>query len=143
MDGKTSLKNLFACGECSYTGLHGANRLASNSLLEALVYADRIINYLCKNFPSKATKTLPERNDKGTFLLGNSDVIQQKTEELQRLMRRFAGIVRNTTNLKLASLQLEKLYFETEALYQQRILTTALSQLRNMVNMAHLIINHS
>src|SRR5690606_4231947 len=118
-------------------------RLASNSLLEALVYADRIFNYLFKNFPSKATKTLPEWNDKGTFLLGNSDVIQQKTEELQRLMRRFAGIVRNTTNLKLASLQLEKLYFETEALYQQHNLTTALSQLRNMVNVAHLIIKHS
>ncbi len=143
MDGKTSLKNLFACGECSQTGLHGANRLASNSLLEALVYADRIFNYLCKHLPNKTTKTIPKWNDESTDLLRSSEVVQQKTEELQRLMRRFAGVVRNTKDLKSASLQLEKLYFETEGLYQKHKLNTGLSQLRNMVNMAHLIIQQS
>lgn len=143
MDGKTSLKNLFACGECSHTGLHGANRLASNSLLEALVYSDRIFNYLCKHLPSRTTKTIPEWNDEGTVLLKSSETLQKKTEELQRLMRRFAGVVRNNKELMEASVQLEILYFETEALYQKHKLNTVLSQLRNMVNVAHLIIQQS
>ncbi len=143
VDGKTSLKNLFACGECSYTGLHGANRLASNSLLEALVYADRIFQYLCKHQPSQTTKTIPDWNDEGTVFLQGAEILQQKTEELQRLMRSNAGVVRNNSNLRKAAAQLEKLYFETEALYQRHRLNTALSQLRNMVNAAHLIIQQS
>jgi L-aspartate oxidase len=143
MDGKTSVTNLFACGECSYTGLHGANRLASNSLLEALVYADRIFKYLCKHQPSQTTKAIPEWNDAGTVLLKDSETLQQKTLELQELMRRFAGVVRESEDLRKASLQLEKLYFETEALYQKHKLNTVLSELRNMVNVAHLIIQQS
>ena len=143
VDGKTSLKNLFACGECSHTGLHGANRLASNSLLEALVYADRIFKYLCKHHPTRTTKAIPEWNDEGTVLLKGSEILQKKTDELQRLMRRFAGVVRNNSDLNEASLQLEKLYFEMEALYQKHKLNTALSELRNMVNVAHLIIQQS
>lgn len=143
MDGKTSVKNLFACGECSYTGLHGANRLASNSLLEALVYADRIFQYLCKHKPSRTTKAIPEWNDEGTVLLKGSEILQQKTEQLQRLMRRYAGVVRNNSDLEKASAQLEILYFEMEALYQKHKLNTALSELRNMVNVAHLIIQQS
>ena len=143
IDGKTSVKNLFACGECSYTGLHGANRLASNSLLEALVYADRIFQYLCKHKPSRTTKAIPEWNDVGTVLLKAPEILQQKTEQLQRLMRRYAGVVRNNNDLKKASAQLEILYFEMEALYQKHKLNTALSELRNMVNVAHLIIQQS
>lgn len=142
-DGKTSLNNLFACGECSHTGLHGANRLASNSLLEALVYADRIFKFISKNLPLRPTTTIPDWDDSGTNMLQGSEIIQQKTTELQVLMRRFAGVVRNNNDLKEASFQLEKLYFEIEALYQKHKLNTALSQLRNMVNVAHLIIQQS
>ncbi len=142
-DGKTSLKNLFACGECSYTGLHGANRLASNSLLEALVYADRIYKYLSKHMPLHTTITIPDWNDKGMVFLDQREIIQQKTEELQHLMRRFAGVVRSNDDLKKASFQLKNLYTETEALYQKYKLNTSLSQLRNMVNVAHLIIQQS
>jgi len=143
-DGRTSIKNLFACGECSYTGLHGANRLASNSLLEALVYADRIHKYLCKKHVTLQTNiTIPEWNDEGTNFLDRDEILQQKTKELQQLMRRFAGVVRNNNDLQKASAQLEELYYETEALYQKHKLNTALSQLRNMVNVAHLIIQQS
>ncbi len=142
-DGKTTLKNLFACGECSSTGLHGANRLASNSLLEALVYADRIFMSISKHLPSRSTISIPEWNDDGTGFLKGSEIIQQKTAELQWLMRRYAGVVRNNKDLLKASLKLEKLYFETESLYQKHKLNTALSQLRNMVNVAHLIIQQS
>ncbi|MEM0517155.1 L-aspartate oxidase [Aequorivita flava] len=143
VDGRTSLQNLFACGECSYTGLHGANRLASNSLLEALVYADRIFKYLCKHQPWQTTKDIPEWNDAGTVLLKDVEILQQKTVQLQSLMRRFAGVVRNNKDLKKASIQLEMLYFEAEALYQKHKLNTSLSELRNMVNVAHLIIQQS
>jgi L-aspartate oxidase len=143
INGKTSLKNLFACGECSHTGLHGANRLASNSLLEALVYADRIFKYISKNLPLRTTTTIPEWDDNGTVMFQGSEDLQQKTMELQHLMRIFAGVVRNNNDLKKASLQLEKLYFEMEALYKKHKLNTALSQLRNMVNVAHLIIQQS
>ncbi|WGF91633.1 L-aspartate oxidase [Aequorivita marisscotiae] len=143
VDGRTSLQNLFACGECSYTGLHGANRLASNSLLEALVYADRIFKYLCKHQPWQTTKDIPEWNDAGTVLLKDVEILQQKTVQLQSLMRRFAGVVRNNKDLKKASIQLEMLYFEVEALYQKHKLNTSLSELRNMVNVAHLIIQQS
>ena len=123
--------------------MHGANRLASNSLLEALVYADRIFQYLCKHKPLRTTKAIPEWNDEGTVLLKGSDVLQQKTEQLQRLMRLYAGVVRNNNDLKKASAQLEILYFEMEALYQKYKLNTPLSELRNMVNVAHLIIQQS
>ena len=142
-NGRTSIDNLFACGECSYTGLHGANRLASNSLLEALVYADRIFHFHRKNLPLRTTKAIPEWNDQGTVLLNNSEILEQKTLELQTLMRNYAGVVRNTENLKQASLQLEKLYKETEVLYQKHKLNTVLSELRNMVNVSHLIIQQS
>ena len=73
----------------------------------------------------------------------DSETLQQKTLELQELMRRFAGVVRESEDLRKASLQLEKLYFETEALYQKHKLNTVLSELRNMVNVAHLIIQQS
>ncbi len=141
--GKTSMRNLFACGECSYTGLHGANRLASNSLLEALVYADRIYKYISKNLPLRTTISIVDWNDKGTVMLSGSKILQQKTIELQNLMRRFAGVVRSYKDLKEASLQLEMLYSETENLYQKHKLNTALCQLRNMINVAHLIIQQS
>lgn len=143
VDGKTSIKNLFACGECSYTGLHGANRLASNSLLEALVYADRIFKHVSKNLPLQTTILVPDWNDKGTIMLSGSQILQQKTIELQYLMRRFAGVVRNNNDLKKAAIQLEKLYAETEDLYQKHKLNTGLCQLRNMINVAHLIIQQS
>lgn len=143
MDGRTSIDNLFACGECSHTGLHGANRLASNSLLEALVFADRIFNFHSKNPPSRTTKRIPEWDDRGTVLLKNSKILQQKTIELQMLMRKYAGVVRNTEDLKGASSHLGKLYQETEVLYQNHKLNTELSELRNMVNVSYLIIEQS
>lgn len=143
IDGKTSLNNLFACGECSCSGLHGANRLASNSLLEALVYADRIFNTIDKNRPLPTAVSIAEWNDNGAIAPKDAKILRQKTKELQQLMRKFAGVSRNNTDLSLAACQLEKLYAETENLYQKHELTSALCELRNMVNVAHLIIQQS
>lgn len=143
MNGKTSIQNLFACGECSYTGLHGANRLASNSLLEALVYAHLIFEYQSKHSISPTTKTIPDWDDQGTTLLKAQEFLKEKTLKLQQLMRRNAGVVRNNEDLKKASFHLNTLFEDTEKFYQQYKLNTALAELRNMVNVSHLIIQQS
>lgn len=142
-NGKTSIKNLFACGECSYTGLHGANRLASNSLLEALVYANRIFEYHSKYPPVRTTKKMPEWNDQGMILMKNEESLNQIKKKLQWLMRSHAGVVRNYDDLGVASIALDELFKETEELYQKYKLNTVLSELRNMINVAHLIIQQS
>ena len=141
-NGKTSIGNLFACGECSRTGLHGANRLASNSLLESLVYAHNVYLNMSTHHTALISKNIPDWDDKGTIEI-NSFIINQKTEELQDIMREYVGIVRSNERLIKASEQLETLYQEIEELYKTSKLNTALCELRNMVNVAYLIINQS
>jgi L-aspartate oxidase len=141
--GRTSVLNLFACGECSRTGLHGANRLASNSLLEALVYAHHIFDYHCKNSFSSSTIDIPNWKDAGVILLEDQKILHKKIRKLQKLMRRYVGILRSSAELQKASKELEKQYVETEALYQKHKLNTSLCELRNMVNVAHMIIDQS
>jgi len=143
MDGKTSIKNLYACGECSSTGLHGANRLASNSLLEALVYADRIFKNLEKHLPLRRDVCIPKWKENHTVNTDILEFVNLKTLELQKLMRGFAGVVRNKKDLEKASRKLSSLYTEVEVYYQNHQLTTGLCQLRNMVNVSHLIIQQS
>ena len=141
-NGRTSVKNLFACGECSRTGLHGANRLASNSLLEALVYAHTIFRYISTHPTAFASMNIPDWDDKG-INDSNAVFINEKMLELQSLMRDFAGIVRSNKRLQNASKQLQQLYEEIEAIYKISKLNTELCELRNMINVAHLIINQS
>lgn len=142
-NGKTSITNLFACGECSRTGLHGANRLASNSLLEALVYAHNIYKYLCENPVLEINYKLPDWIDEGTSIPKEHILIQHNLKELQALMRDYVGIVRSNDRLKKAILHLDVIYNEVEALYKTSKITTTLCELRNMVNVAHLIIGQS
>ncbi|WP_034258788.1 L-aspartate oxidase [Altibacter lentus] len=140
--GRTSVRNLFACGENSRTGLHGANRLASNSLLEAVVYAHRIYSYHCKHTIEPSTVALPGfQMEKGPLLKGK--LLQKTTEKLQQLMRTQVGIVRSTSQLEKAKEDLAQIHEITETLYRDHSLHTALCELRNMVTVAHLIITHS
>ncbi|WP_203256243.1 L-aspartate oxidase [Hyunsoonleella ulvae] len=141
--GKTTIKNLFACGECSRTGLHGANRLASNSLLEALVYAHNIYKYHTKHSIETIDLNIPHWNDEGTVIPEEHVLIQHNLKELQALMRDYVGIVRNNTRLKRAIKRLDVIYTEVEDLYRESKVTTSLCELRNMINVAHLIINQS
>lgn len=141
--GRTSIQNLFACGECSHTGLHGANRLASNSLLEALVFAHEIYKCLCTEIPSPLTKTPPLWNDNEVVKLNSLEVIVEKTAALQSLMRNYVGVVRNNKDLQFASDELHKIYLEVEDLYQRYKMNTDLAELRNMVNVAYMIIEQS
>lgn len=141
--GKTSITNLFACGECSRTGLHGANRLASNSLLEALVYAHNIYEYHCNHIIAVKPQEIPNWNDEGTTISKEHILIQHNLKELQALMRDYVGIVRSNYRLTKAIVHLELIYNEVEYLYKNSKITTTLCELRNMVNIAHLIMSQS
>ncbi len=143
IDGMTSVSNLYACGECSQTGLHGANRLASNSLLEALVFADRIYQYLSKNAPQGAKKMIPGWDDSGVVGQREQVIIQHNLREVQELMRNYVGIVRSNSRLKKAIVRLDVIYREVEEFYTEFKVSSALCELRNMVNIAHLVISQS
>lgn len=141
MNGQTSISRLYAAGECSSTGLHGANRLASNSLLEAVVYADAaakdsIINLSSYNFCDR----VPEWNDEGTSQPEEMVLITQSQKELEQIMSYYVGIVRSNLRLKRAMDRLEILYHETEDLYQRSVVSQRLCELRNTVQVGYLII---
>lgn len=141
--GKTSIANLFACGECSRTGLHGANRLASNSLLEALVYAHNIFKYHSENDYKAANVLIPDWNDEGTVIPKEHILIQHNLKQMQALMRNYVGIVRSNKRLKQAIKHLDLIHNEVEELYKESKISTSLCELRNMVNVSHLIVKQS
>ena len=138
--GKSSIQNLYACGECSCTGLHGANRLASNSLLEALVFAHRIAEDALQKIDSQQfMSNIPDWNAAGTTDPQEMVLITQSTKELKDLMSYYVGIVRSNVRLKRALDRLFILFRETEDLYNTTTLSPQLSELRNLVTIAYLI----
>lgn len=144
--GRSSIKNLYACGECASTGLHGANRLASNSLLEAMVFAHRCYLDGREKINSAtrpgydASAEVPDWNAKGTTEPKEMILITQSLKELQLLMSDYVGIVRNTIRLLRASRRLDLLWEETEQLYQGSTLSPQLLELRNMITVGYLIV---
>jgi len=143
-DGQTSIKNLFAIGECSRTGLHGANRLASNSLLEAFVYADKCADKTTELiFKIKQLQNIPNWNSKGTTNPIELILISHNLKELQGLMKDYVGIVRSNERLERARIRLDLLYKETEKLYKKTTISPQLCELRNMITIAYLIVTHS
>lgn len=138
--GQTSIKNLFACGECSSTGLHGANRLASNSLLEALVFAHRIFEQTSLVIEEIEFKeNIPDWSAEGTTMPKEMVLITQSKKELQEIMSTYVGIVRSDVRLKRALDRLWLLYTETEKLYDTTTLSPQLCELRNMISIGYLI----
>jgi len=138
---RTSIKNLYASGECSHTGLHGANRLASNSLLESAVFSHRAsIDALMKFRDIKYCDQIPEWDAEGTVMNEEMILITQSLKELQQLMSNYVGIVRSNLRLKRALDRLEIIYQETEQLYEKSILSVEICELRNLINVAYLII---
>ncbi|MFT4622091.1 MAG: L-aspartate oxidase [Myxococcota bacterium] len=139
--GESSLANLFAVGEVGCTGLHGANRLASNSLLEACVFAHRAVAALRQRMPS-----LPEAPDLPEWDAGqavDSDelvVIAQVWEEVRRFMWNYVGIVRTTRRLKRARRRLQLVTDEVRNYYWDFKLTGDLVELRNLVDVADIIV---
>jgi L-aspartate oxidase len=138
---RTSIKNLYAAGECASTGLHGANRLASNSLLEAMVFAHRAYkDAVTKINESSNSKNLPDWKADGTTSPKEMILITQSVKELKLLMSDYVGIVRNNERLQRAMKRLDLLYAETEELYKKTIVSPQLCELRNMITVAFLIV---
>lgn len=138
---RSSIKNCFASGECASTGLHGANRLASNSLLESLVFSHRASIIGIEEFRNINFKDeIPDWDDKGTVFNEEMILITQSIKELQALMSSYVGIVRSNLRLKRALDRLQILEQETEELYEKSVLTEKICELRNMISVASLII---
>lgn len=139
--GNTSIHNLYACGEVASTGLHGANRLASNSLLEALVFAHRCAKDAAKNIDNIEHPTnIPDWNVLGTAQPKEMILITQSIKELQQVMSDYVGIVRNDIRLERAMSRLDLLHEETEELYRTTLVSSQLCELRNAITTAYLIV---
>ena len=139
--GQSSIVNLFASGECSSTGLHGANRLASNSLLESLVFSHRAsVEAISQVKNIGHCHEVPDWNAEGMVLNEEMVLITQSLKELQAIMSSYVGIVRSNLRLQRAFDRLELLYRESEVLYSKSILTPKLCELRNLINIGYLII---
>ena len=142
--GRSSIKNLYACGECSNTGLHGANRLASNSLLEALVFGHRcFVDATEQVNESDFVTDIPEWNAAGTQQPKEMVLITYNRKMVQDMMSDLVGIVRSNQRLQLAMKRLDVIYQETQSLYARNVLSPQLCELRNIVAVAYLIIRQS
>ena len=140
-DGKTWIKHLYAVGETASTGLHGANRLASNSLIEAIVYADKAVQHAIQQLPGiNHQEQIPDWDYEGTSHPEEMVLITQNYKEMQQLMSNYVGIVRSDLRLIRALHRLEIIFRETEELYKKSTLSVKLCELRNMINVGYLII---
>lgn len=139
--GASSIKNLYACGECSSTGLHGANRLASNSLLEAAVYAHRIFLDASSKIGSISyQENIPDWDDSNTQLMNEDILVTHNLRETQKVMSDYVGIVRSDFRLERAMRRLGLLYEETESFYKNTKLSVKLCELRNVIQVAYLVV---
>ena len=142
LDGLTDIPNLYAIGETAFTGLHGANRMASNSLLECLVFgkaaADKIKtelqHYTCEPLLSPWDDSRVTGSEEGVVVTHNWD-------ELRRFMWNYVGIVRKNKRLLLAKQRVRLLQREIDDYYRQYLINSDLIELRNLATVAELIIN--
>ena len=140
LNGESSIHRLYALGECSCTGLHGGNRLASNSLIEAVVYADAAAKHTLQVVDNyEWNDKVPEWNDEGTMTNEEKVLITQSIKEVGEVMSNYVGIVRSNLRLKRAWDRLDLLYEETEALFKRVKATRDICELRNMINVGYLI----
>ncbi len=139
--GETTLRGLFAIGEAACTGLHGANRLASNSLLEALVFAHRAFVKATRNHRASDDLELPEWRAGSVADLDEMVVIYHNWDEIRRLMWDYVGIVRTDKRLQRAATRLRNLQKEVQEFYWNFKVTIDLLELRNLVTVAGLIVD--
>jgi len=139
--GRSSIQRLYACGECSSTGLHGANRLASNSLLEALVFAHRIYESAINHFDDiKVPDNIPDWDERGVKLSNEDILVTHNVREMQKIMSDYVGIVRSDFRLERAMRRLGLLYEETESFYKQTKLSVKLCELRNLIQVSYIVV---
>ena len=143
LHGRTSIPGLWAIGECAFTGLHGANRLASNSLLEGLVFGHRAAKKLAQQIVELRQSPLADVPDWQTGNAVPSDeevVVAHNWDELRRTMWNYVGIVRSDTRLRRASRRISLLQEEIREYYWKHLVTRDLLELRNIATVAELII---
>src|SRR6195952_1377442 len=139
--GRSSLMRLYACGECSSTGLHGANRLASNSLLEALVFAHRIYEDAILQFENNVIPdNIPDWNEQGVEQLNEDILVTHNIREMQKVMSDYVGIVSSDFRLERAMRRLRLLYEETEEFYKKTKLSVKLCELRNLIQVSFIVV---
>jgi len=141
LNGETSLRGLFAIGEVASTGLHGANRLASNSLLEGLVLAHRAFEKTTRQRKPRVEFNLPEWRSGEVQDVDELIVIYHNWEEIRRLMWDYVGIVRTDKRLQRAATRLRNLHTEIQEFYWNFKVSTELLELRNLVAVASLIVD--
>jgi L-aspartate oxidase len=141
LDAKSSIIGLYACGEVTMTGVHGANRLASNSLLEAIVYSSRCAISI-RQFLSNKTiiPELKDWDDSGTLTADELVLITHSKNEVRQIMWDYVGIVRSDLRLSRAEKRIANLHNETEELYKKTKVFSEILELRNIIACADLII---
>ena len=139
---RSSLDGLYACGENAMTGVHGANRLASNSLLEALVFSHFAAEDLRERLKEDFAKppAIPDWEETGALNADEMALVSHDAQELKQLMWDLVGVVRSDLRLESAKRRVRNLYFEVEEFYKKTKVFPALIELRNLITCAHLII---
>lgn len=157
LEGRTNVEDLYASGEVTMTGVHGANRLASNSLLEAMVFSDSIYRSIFKEKTQNLKKTSVKNkrygdnldeildnvydwNDDGTENTEEWILISHNKKEIKEIMSDYVGIVRNTIRLERAYRRMKMMRDEIRTFYKKTKINVELLELRNLVNVAYLII---
>ena len=144
LNGESSIHRLYALGESACTGLHGANRLASNSLIEAVVYAKVAAKHATARIDDvEFERRIPDWNDDGMVATEEMILITQNYKEMQQIMSYYVGIVRSNLRLERALRRMEIIYRETEELYQKSRLNVNLCELRNLIEVGYLIIKQA
>lgn len=144
LDARSSINRLYAVGECSCTGLHGGNRLASNSLIEAVVYAEAAAKHSLEHLAEyDFCRDIPEWNAEGTVPNEEMVLITQSAKEVCQIMSTYVGIVRSDLRLKRAWVRLDILYEETESLFKRSKASKEICELRNMINTGYLIMRQA
>lgn len=139
---RSSLRGLYACGEVSMTGVHGANRLASNSLLEAVVFADRAASDLSNFIKEKSVDfpDIPDWDDSGTLSADENVLITHNFKEVKTTMWDYVSIVRSNQRLERAAKRIHIIFEEVEEFYKRTKVFSELLELRNLIACAHVII---
>jgi L-aspartate oxidase len=141
LHGRTSISGLYACGEVSMTGVHGANRLASNSLLEAIVFSHRAAEDIRqRRSPKEAIPDIPAWDDSGTINSEEWVLISHDRREIQQAMWDYVGIVRSTPRLERAQRRIQLILKEVTDFYRRTKVTEGLIELRNLACVADIII---